>query len=227
MIEAVLFDLDGTLIEFNYNYASARRLIIARLAQMGVDGKVLSESKPASVNVEDAIIFMRRKGLGEEELRKLRRMAYEAVEPLELEAAGNPVLRNGVPDLLSWLRDKGVKTAVCTNNCSMACEIILRKTFLKRFFEHVLTRDDVERLKPFPDIILKACKKLGVTPEKTIHVGDSPIDIAAARSAGVTPIGIVSSLSNAERLRNAGAELVVSNMDELTEQLKKIILRCP
>lgn len=64
MIEAVLFDLDGTLIEFNYNYASARRLIIARLAQMGVDGKVLSESKPASVNVEDAIIFMRRKGHG-------------------------------------------------------------------------------------------------------------------------------------------------------------------
>ncbi|NHV99796.1 MAG: HAD family phosphatase [Thaumarchaeota archaeon] len=227
MIEAVLLDMDGTLIEFNYNYVSARRLIIAKLVEMGVEESILSESKPAPVNVEDAVMFMRRKGFSEEELRILRRKAYEVVEPMELEAASNPVLRKGVSDLLSWLMDNGVKTAVCTNNCSTACEIVLRKTRLKRFFTHVLTRDDVERLKPFPDIIIKACEKLCVPPEKTVYVGDSPIDITAARSARVKPIGIVSSLCNAEKLKNAGAELVVSSMDELKEQLKRIIRVSP
>jgi HAD superfamily hydrolase (TIGR01549 family) len=219
MIEAVLFDLDGTLIEFSYNYAAARRLIIAGLIEMGVEENVLSESKPASVNVEDAVMFMRRRGFSEDELRILRRKAYEAVEPLELEAAENPVVRDGIPDLLSWLRAKGVKTAVCTNNCRKASEIILRKTRLKRFFKHVLTREDVERLKPFPDLIIKACEKLGTIPGKTIHVGDSPIDIAAAMNAGAKPIGIVSSLYSVERLRDAGAELVAINPDELRELL--------
>lgn len=218
-MEAVLFDLDGTLIEFNYNYVSARRLVIARMIEMGVDGNVLSESKPVSINVEDAIMFMRKKGLNEEELRGFRRKVYEAVEPLELEAAVNPVLREGAYNLLSWLEKKGVKMAVCTNNCSMASEIILRKTCLKKFFVHVLTRNDAERLKPFPDIILKACEKLEVPPWKTVYIGDSPIDVAAAKNAGVKPIGIASSLWSAEKLRDAGAELVALNLDELKECL--------
>jgi len=90
---------------------------------------------------------------------------------------------------------------------------------LKKFFNDVFTRNDVDRLKPFPDLILKACEKLGTIPGKTIHVGDSPIDIAAAMNAGAKPIGIVSSLSSVERLRDAGAELVALNPDELRELL--------
>lgn len=164
MIEAVLFDLDGTLIEFNYNHAEGRRLIIAKLIEMGVDASVLSESKPASVNVEDAIAFMKEKGLNSEELRILREKAYEVLEPLELEAAQNPVLRIGVMGLISWLVERGVKIAVCTNNCSKASEIILRKTRLNKFFKNVFTRGDAERLKPFPDLIIKACEKLGTIP---------------------------------------------------------------
>ncbi|MEM3659582.1 MAG: HAD family phosphatase [Thermoproteota archaeon] len=226
MIEAVLLDMDGTLIEFNYDLGSARMIGIAKLLEMGVDRKVLSESKPIAINIEDAVEFMRGKGLSEDELKVLRSKVYEAVEALELKAAEKPVVRNGVLEFLSWLKEHEFKTAVCTNNCKRAVEIVLEKTGLKKFFNDVFTRNDVDRLKPFPDIILKACEKLGVKPEKTIYVGDSPIDIAAARSAGVKPIGIVSSLSNAERLRAAGAELIVSNMDELREKLRKIILQC-
>jgi len=219
MIEAVLLDMDGTLIEFNYDYVSARTLIIAKLIEMGVDRGILSESKPSAINIEDAVAFMRGKGLSEDELKVLRRKVYEAVEALELRAAEKPVVRNGVPELLSWLKERGVKTAVCTNNCRKAVEIVIEKTGLKKFFNDVFTRNDVDRLKPFPDLILKACEKLGASPGKTIHVGDSPIDIAAALNAGAKPVGIVSSLSSVERLRDAGAELVALNPDELRELL--------
>jgi len=219
MIEAVLLDMDGTLIEFNYDYVSARTLIIAKLIEMGVDRRILSESKPIAINIEDAVVFMRGKGLSEDWLKVLRRKVYEAVEALELRAAEKPVVRNGVPELLSWLKEREVKTAVCTNNCRKAVEIVLEKTGLKKFFNDVFTRNDVDRLKPFPDLILKACEKLGTIPGKTIHVGDSPIDIAAAMNAGAKPIGIVSSLSSVERLRDAGAELVALNPDELRELL--------
>jgi len=219
MIRLVLFDLDGTLIEFNYNYSLARRIIIEKLVEMGVERSILSDSKPASVNLEEAVSFMRGKGLNEEQLRALRRRVYEAVEPLELEAAGNPVVRDGIVELLNWLVGTGVKMAVCTNNCRKASSIILEKSGLKAFFKHVFTRDDVERIKPFPDLILKACKVIGVPPEETIHVGDSPIDVAAARGAGAIPVGVASSLWSFEKLREAGAEHTVSNAYEL----KKVI----
>ncbi|MEM3026759.1 MAG: hypothetical protein QXP19_04500, partial [Thermoproteota archaeon] len=105
MVEAVLLDMDGTLIEFNYDLGSARMIGIAKLLEMGVDRRVLSESKPIAINIEDAVEFMRGKGLSEDELKVLRSKVYEAVEALELKAAEKPVVRNGVLELLSWLKE--------------------------------------------------------------------------------------------------------------------------
>lgn len=223
MIEAVLFDLDGTLVEFNYDYSLARKIVIARLVEMGVDRGILSESTPSALNMENAISFMRSKGLSEEKLRLLSNSVYEAVEPLELKAASNPVRREGVLELLTWLKGLGVKMAVCTNNCSTASEIILKKTGLKTFFKDVFTRNDVDRLKPFPDILLKACAKLNVHPENTVHIGDSPIDVNAAKNAGIIPIGFVSSLCSAEKLSRAGADLVASSVEELKQLLSRLV----
>ncbi|MCS7138565.1 MAG: HAD family phosphatase [Crenarchaeota archaeon] len=223
MVRLVLFDLDGTLIEFNYNYSQAKKLIIGKLIEMGVEKSILSESKPASVNLEEAIAFMRNKGLNEDQLRALRRKVYETIEPLELEAAEKPILKNGIIELVEWLREKGIDMAVCTNNCRKASKIILEKTNLKIFFKYVFTRDDVDRIKPFPDLILKACNAIGTQPDNTAHVGDSPVDIMAAREAGVVPIGIVSSLWGIEKLKEAGAEYIASNTYELKIILSSLI----
>ncbi|MGC8832096.1 MAG: HAD family hydrolase, partial [Thermoproteota archaeon] len=83
--------------------------------------------------------------------------------------------------------------------------------------------NDVDRLKPFPDILLKACEKLSVHPENTVHIGDSPIDINAAKNAGVMPIGFVSSLCSAEKLSDAGADLVASSIGELKQLLSRLV----
>lgn len=223
MVRLVLFDLDGTLIEFNYNYSLAKKLIIEKLIEKGVEKSILSESKPASVNLEEAIMFMRRKGFSEDQLKTLRRSIYEAVEPLELEAADKPVVKNGIVELLEWLREAGVNMVVCTNNCRKASRIILEKTNLKIFFKYVFTRDDVERIKPFPDLILKACEATRTPPDETVHIGDSPIDVVAAREAGVLPVGVVSSLWGVEKLREAGAKYIASNTYELKEILSTLI----
>jgi HAD superfamily hydrolase (TIGR01549 family) len=223
MIRLVLFDLDGTLIEFNYNYALAKKIVISKLVEMGVERNALSESKPASVNLEEAVSLMRRKGVDESFLRRLRRTIYEAVEPLELDAAERPVLKNGVWDVLTWLRGMRIDMSVCTNNCKRATNLILYKTGLEKFFKNAFTRDDVARLKPFPDLILKACEALEKPPNETVHVGDSPIDIAAAKEAGAIPIGVDSGLWGLDKLREAGAEHVASDMRELKAILLSLI----
>jgi HAD superfamily hydrolase (TIGR01509 family) len=223
MIRLVLFDLDGTLIEFNYNYSLAKKIVIEKLVEMGVDRSILSDSKPASVNLEEAISFMRNKGFSESQLKALRRKVYEAIEPLELEAADKPVVRDGVLELLTWLENTGVNMVVCTNNCRKASDIILEKSGLSVFFKHVFTRDDVERIKPFPDIIIKACEVMRTLPERTIHVGDSPIDIIAAREAGAIPVGVTSSLWSAESLRNAGAKHIAPDVLGLRNILSSLV----
>jgi len=223
MIRLVIFDLDGTLIEFNYNYSLAKKIVIEKLVEMGVDKSILSDSKPASVNLEEAVSFMRNKGFSESQLRALRRRVYEAIEPLELEAADKPVVKNGVPGLLTWLSNMGVNMVVCTNNCRKASGIILEKSGLSVFFKHFFTRDDVERIKPFPDIIVKACEAMKTPPERTIHVGDSPIDIIAAREAGAIPVGVASSLWSVETLRNAGAKHISPDVPGLRNILSGLI----
>ncbi|MGQ9479104.1 MAG: HAD family hydrolase [Thermoproteota archaeon] len=223
MASAVLFDLDGTLIEFSMEYGLAKKIVISKLLELGVDKKILSESKPTALNLEDALNFIRSKGLDEGEIRRLRLEVYRAVEPLELKAVENSILRNDVTELLSSLREINVKTAICTNNCAKASEIILQRLSLKSFFDSIVTRDDVERLKPFPDILLKACRMLEVPVSKAIHVGDSPIDVMAALNADIRPIGILSGLYGAESLREAGAELIASDVRELREILLRLV----
>jgi len=223
MIKLVLFDLDGTLIEFNYNYSLAKKIVIEKLVEMGIEKNILSESKPASVILENAISFMRVRGFDENQLKLLRRRVYEAIEPLELEAASKPVVKKGIPELLAWLREKGVNMSVCTNNCRKASSIILEKSNLKLFFNNVFTRDDVDRIKPFPDLILKACRTMNVPPDETVHIGDSPIDVLAAVEAGVIPIGIVSSLWGTESLKEAGAKYIASDTFRLKNILSSLL----
>ncbi|MBO3839516.1 MAG: HAD family hydrolase [Thermoproteota archaeon] len=222
MIRLVLFDLDGTLIEFNYNYSLAKKIVIEKLIEMGVEKSILSDSKPASVNLEEAVSFMRSRGFDEDQLRILRKRVYEAVEPLELEAAEKPIVKNGVVELLAWLEKKGIDMVVCTNNCRKASSMILEKSNLNIFFKHVFTRDDVDRIKPFPDLILKACRVTNTLPNEAVHIGDSPIDIAAAKVAGAIPVGIVSSLWSFESLKEAGAKYIALDTYGLKDILSSL-----
>jgi len=97
------------------------------------------------------------------------------------------VVHRGVEDVLTALRGRGVPMAVFTGNSIEAARILLGATGLAAYFDHVVGGNQVAHPKPAPDGVLLAARHLGVDPEDCLYVGDSPLDVGAARDAGARP----------------------------------------
>jgi HAD superfamily hydrolase (TIGR01509 family) len=79
---------------------------------------------------------------------------------------------------------------VITNTPGDSAHLILQKFGLQQFFDVVLTSDQVQKAKPHPEIVLKACQLLQVQPQQVVLVGDTRSDVNAGRAAGCTVIGV-------------------------------------
>ena len=158
----VLFDMDGTLVEVPYDWSRIR-------ADLGAG--------------ETSILTY----LGRlEEPERSRKWAI--LEAHEAEATKRARLRRGVPRLLGRLRERGIRTALVTNNSRKNTEALVRRFGL--VFDLVMTRDD-GLWKPSGDPLVAAVSRLGLRASDCLAVGDSHFDVRAAREAGVPRIFVI------------------------------------
>ena len=153
--EAVIFDMDGTLVDSRYDWP-------AIYAELGIEAPSLIDA----LNGLD----------GEEQEAKWRRLAA-----IERQATAAATLRRGVPELLVFLRHRQILTALVTNNSEENTAVVLRRFGLA--FDLVLTRDD-GLWKPSGAPVTAAIRRLGVPARHCLNVGDSRYDVAAGRDAG-------------------------------------------
>lgn len=99
-----------------------------------------------------------------------------------------PPLKTGVRELLDFLREKGIRTAVASSTNYQRVMSNLTCTGLDGYFQEVVTGNMVEHSKPQPDIYLKACDALGIKPQNAAAVEDSPNGIRSAAAARMTAI---------------------------------------
>lgn len=97
------------------------------------------------------------------------------------------------------------KKAIITNTPTDCARQILKKFDIAQYFEAIVTSDDVLKAKPNPEIVFTACKRLGVTPNTAILVGDTESDVKAGRAAGCTVVGL-----------NITADIMIQRLSELT-----------
>lgn len=154
-IRAVVFDMDGTLVDSRYDWPEIRRVL-------EVDGP----------SIIDAL-----NGLDE----PLRSQRWSRLLAFEHEATRAASLHAGARELLAILHDHGIRAALVTNNTDDNTRWLLERFGLE--FDVVLTRDS-GLWKPSADPIEAAMHRLGATPEQTLAVGDSIYDLDAARAAG-------------------------------------------
>lgn len=162
MIRAVVFDLDGTVVETPYDWPEIKR----RLETGGT---------PILTHLEN---------LPEPE----RAAKYALLEDYEDEATRAAELRDEIPELLRELEAAGVRTALVTNNSSKSTEAILKK--FQIVFDCVITRDS-GLWKPSGAPLAAALEILGVRPEDSCAVGDSLLDVQAAREAGLPKVYVL------------------------------------
>jgi HAD superfamily hydrolase (TIGR01509 family) len=95
------------------------------------------------------------------------------------------------PDTKSTLRRlASYKKAVITNTPTDCARQILKKFKIEQYFKEIITSDDVAKAKPDPEIVLKACERLGVDAKTVVLVGDTESDVNAGRAAGCTVVGL-------------------------------------
>jgi HAD superfamily hydrolase (TIGR01509 family) len=177
-LRAVLFDLDGVLIESYEVWFSLLRAVAAKLGYPEVTRAAFAASWGQGIQADVETIFTRQTV---PELEQL--YADHFAEHLDaLQVA------DGVADVFAALRARGLASAVITNTpAGMAGALVARAGASP---DVLVGGTDVENAKPAPDMVLLACERLGVAPAEAIVVGDTEYDRKAALAAGARFAGI-------------------------------------
>ena len=224
-IKAVIFDLDGTIVNFNLDYKAVRADVIQFLTKRGFPSSTLSVNESIFEMLKKAEIYMRNKGEENQHIIKVKEDALSLASRHELEAAQSTSLMPGVLEALKELRKMGLRTALFTVNGEKSTSYILRCFRLKRFFDAVITREHVCAVKPDPAHLEDVLKTLGVEPEEAIVVGDGTGDMKCAKELGVVAVGMTTGISSPEELTRAGATYLVSSFTELLTLIQKLTER--
>ncbi|MCL2360615.1 MAG: HAD family phosphatase [Defluviitaleaceae bacterium] len=110
---------------------------------------------------------------------------------------------DGIVDLLRFLREKNIPTAIASSSSHELIDMVLEKIKTRQYFTHFISGEDFKKGKPAPDIYLAAAKSFGLPPEECIAVEDSLIGILAAKNAGFTCIAYVNPSTHGQDFTHA------------------------
>lgn len=224
MIKAVIFDLDGTLKEFNLDTRSCRIKIINLLTKRGFSRSLFSLNESAF----DMLRKIKKSPITEDgkkqEFAEIKDVVFSVVEEFELEAAKTAKIFEGIPETLKALKDRKLKIGLCTISSETTTRYILNRFHLEQFFDAVVTRESVFEVKPHPTHLEAVLEALKLGAQEAVLVGDSVKDIQCAIQLNVLAVGVTTGLSSLEELTRSGAHYIASSVTDipiLVEQLNK------
>lgn len=208
---AVVFDLDGTLVD---TVPARIRAWREALADVGL---------PADDERLRPMIGMDGRALAREIAREAgRELSADAAEAIDRRAGERfdvhnraPLVLPGAREALDRLSDAGVTWAIATSSRAEQVSASVRALGLPSA-PRIVDGSRVAHAKPAPDLLLLAARELGVDPGRTWYVGDSTWDMRAAVAAGMPAIGVLAGAAvDAAALRGTGASLVLDTLDAL------------
>lgn len=125
-------------------------------------------------------------------------------------------VKKGVRELLEYAKKKGMRIALATSSRREYSVKILTDAGIMKYFDGCVFGDMVERAKPDPEIYLKACRSIGMEPEKCMALEDSPAGIRSSFVAGMTPIMVPDLVEPDEEVRKLYYRKVESLLDVMT-----------
>ena len=184
--DVALFDLDGTVLD---TYAPI--LESMRYATKTVFGEALPDSKLVSMVGQPLVTqmqaFAAERGCGSEVADELARV-YREYNERDLDEKSFPF--PGIPEAIASLKNVGFTVGVVTSKRAVLATKSLKAHGLFDAFACVNGAEDSTAHKPDPDPLLTAAKKLGVSPDRCVYVGDSPYDLQSAHAANMPCVGV-------------------------------------
>jgi phosphoglycolate phosphatase len=207
----IFFDLDGTIIQSEFGIIEAAEYA---LGKMGIEVKDKASMKrmigpPLYVSFRDLW------GMDDEKAQEAVRLYREYYGSIGMYKS--PMYK-GVEQVLKELRDKGAVLAVVTGKPTDLSESILEHLHIRDMFEAVVGPSRSSKDPRKADLIRQAIDILGITKDEyrnTIMVGDRCFDIEGAKEVGIASVGVTFGYGSREELENAGADLIISEAEEL------------
>jgi HAD superfamily hydrolase (TIGR01549 family) len=213
-VEAILFDLDGTLMDTDDQAVErlARRLQKLRWPNPGDTARrlVMAAETPGNALITFLDVF----GLDS----SLRALSDRLYEWRGLRTRDNFRIMTGVGDMLPALRER-YKLAVVTTRRKGDAEAFLDQYGLRDLFEALATSDSTWRLKPHPAPVRYAAQKLGVPVERCVMVGDTTVDVRAARRARAWSVAVLCGFGERKELERAGAYVILDHTSQISSLL--------
>jgi HAD superfamily hydrolase (TIGR01509 family) len=207
-IKAVIFDLDGTLIDSEPAWFAACNDTMRRYRKKEIaweDYERVFVGVPVRKNIE--MMFPDFPEYQKEDATAFYKNGFVA-------NLGLVTLKHKATELLELVKTKGMRCALVTNTPREIVERILERFHLGVFFQVTVCEGEAPRSKPFPDPIIKACSLIDVVPSEIIYVEDSVTGVKAGKSAGAYTVAIGNEESK-RKLKVAGARKIFEGLDSL------------
>jgi len=215
-LQCVIFDMDGTLTQTNlliyesFNHI-AEKYIHKRLSPQEI---IALFGPPEEQAVENMI--------GSQHIEKAMNEYYQFYQLRHNELAS---LYPGIKELLAFVKEHGVLVALFTGKGRRTTEITLHEFGIERFFDMVITGDDVDHFKPSGDGIKKIMQKFSLHSDVVLMVGDAVADVTAARECGVPIASVVWDSYGKEMVMKTKPDFLFHSVGELRTWLEQKLLQ--
>ena len=209
MIEAVVFDMDGVLIDSGAHHRAAWQALLEEIGEEPAHPEPwrLTIGRPS----EEAVPLLLNRRLSDYEVRQLARRKRDLY--VDFARAGLATVP-GVSRFVADLARRRVPRAVGTSASGHDVHHLLAGAGLLRYFDVIVTADDVTYGKPDPEVYLLAAARLRVAPERCLVFEDSLVGVQAARRAGMRALGVTTAHTEGELVK-AGAESAVADFEQV------------
>ncbi|MBZ4646601.1 MAG: beta-phosphoglucomutase [Petroclostridium sp.] len=213
-MKAVIFDMDGVIVDNSEYHRKAWHLYIEK------KGLKVNQEKLDKMYGLRNIEFVRilfGQDLSDQEVAVIGREKEQLYREIYLEDIKPP---EGLIEYLDYIKEKGLKIAIASSACIENVDFTIDNLHIRKYFDVILSEQDVTKGKPAPDVYLKAAGKLGVPPEKCVVIEDAVAGVEAGKRAGMYVVAITTSCARGELNK---ADVIVDSFYD--EEVRRAIER--
>ena len=213
-MKACIFDLDGTLTNTleSMTYSVNLTLKEMGLSQITKDQCRMFVGNGARVLIEESL-----KVSGDPKASRIEEGMKIYGRIFDQNCTYHVTLYEGIAEMLKALKDRGIQLAVLSNKPDRQTVKVVKEIFGDNIFDYAQGQKDGIRRKPEPDGVWYLMEQMQVSKEECLYIGDSEVDAATGKNAGLKTIGVLWGFRDRKTLETAGADHLIERPEELLQ----------
>lgn len=213
-MKACIFDLDGTLTNTleSMTYSVNLTLKEMGLSQITKDQCRMFVGNGARVLIEESL-----KVSGDPKASRIEEGMKIYGHIFDQNCTYHVTPYEGIPEMLKALKDRGIHLAVLSNKPDRQTVKVVKEIFGDNIFDYAQGQKDGIRRKPAPDGVWYLMEQMQVSKEECLYIGDSEVDAATGKNAGLKTIGVLWGFRDRKTLETAGADHLIERPEELLQ----------